>query len=629
MRRRRNRAAAVALTAVLGTAPVALPSAAHAKDATEYGLSIPDVTPTGVTAASGGGAWFTESQGGVGRIGADGKITEYPVARNSQKGTGYPDAIATGSDGALWFTDESSQVARVGRVDASSGAVATFELPADAFAGAQVTGIAPAANGAMWLTTGYSGSIVKITASGSAGVLTTFATGLSPYSVTVGPDQAVWFTSLDGQIGRLDPATGAVTTYAPGGAMGGVPSLGEIATGKDGRLWFTEPGNGKIGALDPASGQISEYDVPTANARPTGLTVGADGSIWFTESSASNLGKVDPSSGQITEYPLPGTLSAPFRVTSGSDGKIWYTAPGRGRVGYLDPSDPPSGFPHAASTPLAPGFPTAQAAFMNRCASGTICITQVTTGGNTKIGSFALDLPAGAIRITGSLGAPDSTGNPVLDPPVTGQQFEGKPVDVPGGLIGQLPLIGPILGKTPAAMWAVNKLTVTQTLAGPVHVLPAPSGFGAQASINIHLNNDLLGANCVIGPVDAQLLPNFPGLFGNDGQLGWVGGQMDINAPIAIPKASGCGPFGILDGVINQMMGLPSPAANNSMNLTGVLNLGGGINPSNTPNALKAAPSGPIASKLRSLIKAPTAKHATKPAVHIAKKHTYTLKARH
>ncbi|MFC4909021.1 hypothetical protein [Actinomadura gamaensis] len=629
MRRRRNRAAAVALTAVLGTVPLVLPSAAGAAEATEFGLPIPDVTPTGVAAASDGGVWFTEAQGDIGKVGADGKVKHYAVPRNSQKGTGYPDAMATASDGALWFTDSSTTVPRVGRVDPATGAVSTYEPPADALPNAQITGIAPGADGAMWVATGGAGAILKITATGSAGVLTTFATGLTPYSVTVGPDQAVWFTDQGGQVGRLDPATGAVTTFAPPSAPGGYPSLGEIVSGKDGKLWFTEPGSGKIGSIDPASGQVSEYDVPTANARPTGLTVRPDGSIWFTESSSSNLGSLDPSSGQITEYPLPATLSAPFRVVSGADGKLWYTAPGRGRIGFVDPADPPSGSPHQATPPNGPGSPTMAAQFQNRCPQ-TICLTEVTTGGNTKIGSFALDLPAGAIRITGYLGDPDSTGLPVLKPPVSGPQFEGKPIDVPGGLIGQLPLVGPILGKTPAAMWAVNKLTVTQSLAGPVHVLPAPGGFGAQTTINIKLNNDLLGPNCVIGPVDAKLAPTFTGGgFGDDPQFGWVGGQMQINAPIAIPKARGCGPLNILDGVINQMMGLPSPADKNSMNLTGILDLGVGINAANVPDALAPNSSNPLAAKLRSMLRATTAKHSGKPAAKTAAKHTYRIKARH
>ncbi|WP_051467229.1 virginiamycin B lyase family protein [Actinomadura oligospora] len=629
MRRRRNRAAAVALTAVLGTAPMALPSPAHAADAKEYGLPIPDVTPTGIAAASGGGAWFTEAQGGIGRVDAKGKITEYRIPNNSAKGTGFPDAIATASDGAVWFTDGSQLVSRVGRVDPATGAVSTFEMPADSLPNARITGIAAGANGAMWLATTDNGSIVKITASGSAGVLTTFATGLNPYSVTVGPDQAVWFTSQDGQVGRLDPATGAVTTYAPPGAMGGAPSIGEITSG-GGKIWFTEPGNGKIGSIDPASGEISEFAVPTTDARPTGLTVRPDGSVWFTESSSSNIGMLDPSTGQINEYPLPATLSGPFRVTSGADGKLWYTAPGRGRVGNVDPADPPSGFPHSATPGYGPGFPTMISATQNRCPSNSLCISQVTTGGNTKIGSFALDLPPSAIRITGYIGDPDSSGLPVLKPPVTGKQFEGKPVDVPGGIVGQLPLIGPILGKTPAAMWAVNKLTVTQSLAGPVHLLQVPGGFGAETSINIKLNNSLLGDNCVIGPVPASLAPTFTGgSFANDPQLGWAGGQMDIKAPIAIPKAHGCGPFGILDGVINQMMGLPSPAANNSMNLTGILTFGIGSNASNVPDSLKAN-SNPTVAKLRAALQAQNAKkHTAKPAAHIAKKHTYKLKARH
>lgn len=628
MRHRGRRAGALALAAVVGTSSfLAIPAApglAAPGKVTEIGLPVPDVAPLGIANGPNGSVWFAENGGGVGRIDGAGKITEYPVAANSQKNLGIPDAMAAGSDGSLWFTDISVSVPRVGRVDPATGASTLYELPltgAVNFTNAQVTSITPGADGAMWFTGGYSGALGRIDASGT---VTAYATGLTPYAVTIGQDGAVWFTNNDASIGRLDPATGKVTSYTAPSAGTGLPALGEIVPGPDGRLWFTEPGVGKIGALNPSDGQIAEYAVPTADSKPTGIVAGTDGRLWFTESAASNVGSIDPASGSVTEHPLPATLSSPMRIMNGPGGELWFTSPGRGKIGHLDPAAPPSGTPNQSVPPLSAGYPNNAARFQNQCPRGSVCQTQVTTGGSVKIGTFEQELPSGAIRITGYLGDPDETGEPVLMPPVTGKQFESAPVEVPGGMIGQLPLIGPILGKTPAAMWAVNRLTVTQSLAGPIHVFVTDTGIGAKASLNVKLNNTLLGDNCVIGPIEAKLAPTFrSGGLALDPQLGWVAAQIGIDAPIAVPAAKGCGPWGILDGVINQMMGLPADPSKNSMNLTGVMALGSGINASNVPgNALR---SGPVAAKAGKILKQRQAKHATRKA---PKKVTLKLKAR-
>ncbi|MCP9982322.1 Vgb family protein [Actinomadura madurae] len=529
-----------------------------------------------------------------------GKVTEYAVGPNSRDLLGIPDAMAAAPDGSLWFTDLSTSVPRVGRVDPATGASTLYELPTTgtvSFRNAQVTGITAGPDGAMWFTGRSSGSIGRIDASGT---VTAYATGLVPVELTTGPDRAIWFTTNGGTIGRLDPATGAVASYPTPNGRNGSPVMGGIVTGPDGDLWFTEPGAGKVGRIDPVTHAVTEYATPVADSMPSGITAGPGRQTLDHRDGRQQHRERRPAVRRDARVPAAGDAVRPRpdhqRTRRAPVVHRARTRPDRpprpGRAARRDPQ-PRRPADQGGSSP------NGAARFMNQCPAGQICQTQVTTGGSVKIGSFEQELPAGAIRITGYIGEPDETGDLVLKPPVTGRQLESAPVEVPGGLIGRLPLVGPILGKTPAAMWDVNRLTVTQSLAGPIHV-SLSGGLGAKASLNVHLNNQLLGATCVIGPIEADLAPAFrTGGLAINPAMSWGAAQIAIDAPVAVPAAKGCGPFGILDGVINQMMGLPSPASENSMNLTGIISLAAGINPSNTPETAVPGPAAELLKKAR------------------------------
>ncbi|MEV5569304.1 hypothetical protein AB0L06_04585 [Spirillospora sp. NPDC052269] len=624
--RRTTRAGAAALAAALGTTSflTASVTAAHAAPVTEYSVPIPDVAPSGLAKGPGGAVWFTENAGGIGKISA-GKVTEYAVPNNSKNLKGLPSGMANGTDGSIWYTDMSQTSPRIGRVDPATGKSTLFELPTSGalnFNYSLVNSIVPGANGSMWFSGINSGAIGKIDASGN---VTLYAAGGSPSAVAVGKDGALWYPDMTGSVGRLDPATGAVKKFDVPGSTLGMPALSDIAIGADGKVWFTEPSVGKVGYVDPATGSVNQISPPTPDSKPTGMLTGPDGRIWFAETAASNIGAID-ASGNITEYPLPATLSAPRSLMLGPGGKIWYSAPGRGRVGAFDPANPPAGAPHAATPPLTTGsFPSAAPAYSARCMVGELCQTQVVTGGEMKIGSFTQKLPAGAIRVTGGINDLSDMSNIPMNKPVTGSQLEGKELEVPGGLIGQLPLVGPILGKSPAAMLSVNKLTVTQSLAGPVTAYFTPSGgLGARLSLNLKLNNPLLGGTCVIGPVKASLEPEMTaGGLASDPALGWNAGPVSIKAPVAVPSAKGCGPLGLLNGVVNQLMGLPSDASKNMMTLNGVFSLAGGTNPDNQPGMRAKSTMSPALQKLlvqkpkaRSFAKAPT-----KVKLHLTARH--------
>ena len=58
-----------------------------------------------------------------------------------------------------------------------------------------------------------------------------------------------------------------------------------IAPGPDGNLWFAEIQlEGKIGEVNPATGAITEFATSHSTAAPLGIGLGPDGNIWFTES---------------------------------------------------------------------------------------------------------------------------------------------------------------------------------------------------------------------------------------------------------------------------------------------------------------------------------------------------------
>ena len=169
----------------------------------------------------------------------------------------------------------------------------------------------------------------------------------SPYSITTGPDNALWFTdATDNAIGRIDPSSHQISEYTlPTQQFAG---LRGITVGPDGAIRFTEYNSERIGWIDPFSHQITEYVIPTFTAQngggliathgPTAITSGSDGALWFTEYLGHSIGRIDPFSHQITQYYIGPGFNTPTGITSGADGAPWFTNPLGVRVGRIDPS---------------------------------------------------------------------------------------------------------------------------------------------------------------------------------------------------------------------------------------------------------------------------------------------------
>ena len=138
-----------------------------------------------------------------------------------------------------------------------------------------------------------------------------------------------------------------------------------------------------------------------------------------------------------------------------------------------------------------------------------------------------------------------------------------------------------------------NKLTgvnaITE-LAGPASgvVLNTASeqlgvGTALTLPVKVRLENELLGSECYIGSESEPVALNLTTGATTGGPTGKPGtkkskekgGILEISGvslvsnTFKVPGANGCGPFGLLDGIVDSKLGLPSAAGNNTAVLNG------------------------------------------------------------
>ncbi|HYW71477.1 MAG TPA: Calx-beta domain-containing protein [Pyrinomonadaceae bacterium] len=253
-----------------------------------------------------------------------------------------------------------------------------------------------------------------------------------PYGVTrYGVDHSLWFVEkLAGKIGRIT-TSGAITEYAlPGAAASCQP--GSLIQAGDDNLWFTETAANKIARIKPASvvstGTIiagtnfDEYDVPTANSQPTGMTRGTFG-IWFTEANTSKLGLIQNlSSPSIVEFATPtsSALAGIAKAVINGNTRIYFAEISAGRIGYFKETPDGSVFGNcvnnfdAAKCFVEVNTPTANSQPFE-LAQGSDNNVWFTEGGAGKIGKMdaantitEFNIPTANARPAGIVSGPDS-----------------------------------------------------------------------------------------------------------------------------------------------------------------------------------------------------------------------------
>ncbi|MDO9407777.1 hypothetical protein [Patulibacter sp.] len=372
---------AVAAATVVG-APVALSlvgaGAASAASAQEF--QIAGATgPRDLVAGPGGALWVT-ADGALVRVATDGAASRL-TAGISPGARPYAIASGPGGTLWFTEDDEDTGNGDgvLGRV-AADGAIS--ELPSDTLSSpAGLRDVVAGPNGTAAFVGGNEGGLGIYSEGLNEDEETVFSYDFTPVpedanigvtSIALGPDKRYWYTASDftGAVGvatfgpRKDDyeASFEAEYQLPAAVEEGSPE--DIVAGPDNAMWFTLPFASAIGRVDVATGAITTYPTPAGSA-PTGITRGPDGALWFTDTGvAPGIGRINPITKSIlmrTDGLSPG--AAPRRITPGPDGALWYADPGVDRVGRVDPvaflagpagTDEAPADPGPAAPPIAP-----------------------------------------------------------------------------------------------------------------------------------------------------------------------------------------------------------------------------------------------------------------------------------
>ena len=203
-------------------------------------------------------------------------------------------------------------------------------------------GIARGSEGNIWFTELHASKIGMINPTDPNHTVNALADGMpagaSPQSITSGPNGDLYFTEsgatgFGNAIGLIDPSQPITQNNPPfTGTPGHMITAGSGPFGiasSDGKLWFTQTFSGQIGVLDPNTGAIDEISSTAANpfninGFQSTITAGPNGNLWFTEQGA--IATLNPGTGSITQVtlPTPNGTQVPFAITTGPDGNIWF-----------------------------------------------------------------------------------------------------------------------------------------------------------------------------------------------------------------------------------------------------------------------------------------------------------------
>ena len=265
-----------------------------------------------------------------------------------------------------------------------------------------------------------SGAIGELTPGGKFHLFALTTPNTYPLDIAFGRDGKLWFSAFQGN-GKLAPNVDQAPRFTGGHSELGQMSLdgtfhlftlpsptisvGSLAVGADGDLWFTDVSNmggpsyaysNKIGRITP-SGVFTEFPLTLRKATDfiNLLIAGPDGNLWFSidsylpdYSAFGEMGRITPH-GAVTIFDL-GKFIEPRDMTIGPDNNIWFSAGGligrismSGQVRLFDPDPQAKAFDRIGSSGITTGSDGAL-----WFATVNVAVGRVTTGGTFNFYPF-------------------------------------------------------------------------------------------------------------------------------------------------------------------------------------------------------------------------------------------------
>jgi streptogramin lyase len=281
---------------------------------TEYDLPRAIIEPHDVIVDAQGMAWYSNfGENNIGRLDPrTAKVTEFEIPMMKP---GFPTGtlgIQFDERGAIWVAVMNQ--GGIAKFDPKTEKFQTWTLPPEwNNAATQVNMVHPeraSVDGKVWLENhGYTMILRMDLASGTFEPIEPFKGAFEKgevhniYDVVPDSKNNAYFTDFEqGQIGRVDAKTGAITFYQTPTPRSKPRRAWMDA---DDRFWFAEYGVNRVAMFDTRTEKMQEWLAPTPWSAPYDVIVDKNGDLWTGSTTNDRVLRMNPQSGQSTEYLLP------------------------------------------------------------------------------------------------------------------------------------------------------------------------------------------------------------------------------------------------------------------------------------------------------------------------------------
>lgn len=242
------------------------------------------------------------------------------------EGAGLITQMVLAPGGSLWYIDPiaASPNGVLGHYDPASNTTRRFTIPESGVP----SGIAMDGSGNLWIPVVQANKIVKFDVAGERFTAYNIpTTGSTPVGISVDRQGNVWFAEAAGRIGKVDPATGRITEYAPPNERSALDEPTAVFPDpRSSTIYISEHGGHTITAFNPMLGIFREYPSVNEGGLPFGMAMDSYGNLWYAQHEIDSVAVIDPRTGAGAEAKVPITGSFIQWITSDDRGRIWFAA---------------------------------------------------------------------------------------------------------------------------------------------------------------------------------------------------------------------------------------------------------------------------------------------------------------
>jgi virginiamycin B lyase len=107
------------------------------------------------------------------------------------------------------------------------------------------------------------------------------------------------------------------------------------------KIYFTDYQSGNLGRLDPATGAVKMWPSPGgANSGPYGIAITPDGLVWYSESGVkpNTIIQFNPRTEQFARAAIPSGGGTVRHMVATADGRVYIACSGVNKVGVVEPA---------------------------------------------------------------------------------------------------------------------------------------------------------------------------------------------------------------------------------------------------------------------------------------------------